>query len=165
MSDAALIVPAKCRAGHLLEPRTCFIQSGSGSSYSRRDFECLICLRIACWTAHFPDEAVPGPVIEPEMFKRQNHLWEGRLRRAVLFQGIRFESEFQYEDPDSTPAIRAERVAAELNAQHELALAEAAKMERADRAVRETERQEQLRVQRAAGLESTLRIRELMGAR
>lgn len=62
-----LVVPARCHNGHHLDPRTMFVRH-SGATSSRSGLTpvgwyCAICLRLACFTAQFPGEAIPADLL------------------------------------------------------------------------------------------------------
>lgn len=155
-----LVVPATCRAGHHLEPRTTNVRhtgaDAARSGQTPTGWECVICVRVECWTAQFPSGAVPAELFEPETYKRQREVL-GRSRMPRFTKLVHFESGWQFAEPDPTPQQRTDRrQAAEDTKRKAAAERERRERDAADRRERENRRREA-----AASLS---RIRGLMGA-
>lgn len=158
--NVTLQVPARCHIGHHLEPRTVYVRhtgaTASRSGLTPVGWECVVCVRVACWRAQFPNQTVPAELLEPESYKRQ---LEGvfRSRMPKFTSAVDFQSGWQFSDPDSTPAERAERqrTAAE-NERRKVARREREQQDAEDRRARE--------IRREQADESLRSIRALMGA-
>lgn len=154
-----LQVPARCHNGHHLEPRTVYVRhtgaTASRSGLTPTGWECVVCVRVACWTAQFPDQPAPAELLEPENYKRQ---LEGVLRARMpkFTTAVDFRSGWQFADRDSTPQTRAEWQRAAEDAERRMIARKARELQDA-----EDRRARQIRREQA---EDALRsIRALMG--
>lgn len=97
-----LRVPARCYNGHHLEPRTTYVRhtgaTSSRSGLTPVGWECVVCVRVACWTAQFPGRAVPAELLEPENYKRQIEA-TNRARLPKFALAVHFQSGWQFADP------------------------------------------------------------------
>lgn len=155
-----LRVPARCRNGHHLEPRTTYVRHTTSRAVRVAlvplGWECCVCVRVRCWTAQFPGRAVPDDLLEPESYAWQPLDVRARLTPEFA-AAVHFESGWQLTGPDSTPAARAEKARAAAEAERKAA---AEQEQRAQEAARQRERQ----VRREHADESLRAIRGLMGA-
>lgn len=145
-----LQVPARCHNGHHLEPRTVYVRhtgaTASRSGLTPTGWECVVCVRVACWTAQFPDRPAPDELLEAENYKRQ---LEGvfRARMPRFTAAVYFRSGWQFANSDSTPDMRAERIRAAAEAERrELARQEREQQDIEDRRVRQIRREHAERV-------------------
>ncbi|OZE18826.1 hypothetical protein CH256_26230 [Rhodococcus sp. 05-2254-6] len=116
----------------------------------------MVCVRVACWTAQFPGQAVPAELLEPENYKRQIEA-TNRARLPKFALAVHFQSGWQFADPDSTPQARTER-------EHAAAEAERRKIARQEREQRDAEDRRARQIRREHADEALRSIRALMGA-
>lgn len=100
----ALTVPAKCSQGHELTPRTTNITT---SGTTPTGWECLRCLRITLWKAHYhplhptePNIPIPADALDESRFIRQNSARPVHGKVPVWTYRVNFESGQQYADTD-----------------------------------------------------------------
>ncbi|MEU4708038.1 hypothetical protein AB0G00_16530 [Nocardia salmonicida] len=104
-----LTVPKRCARGHELIPRTTTIKTNkSGTRLGPIGWECVRCLRVVLWEAHYPGKRVPADVLAEELFVRQASATV-KGRPADWTHRVVFRSGWQYADPDPTPDLRAAR--------------------------------------------------------
>lgn len=90
-----LIVPERCgRAGHVLTPKTAHIATrGVEPLY----WECIVCLRVALYLAHYgPEAQVPAHVIAEDAFVVQMNASITRGHLVGWTDNVRFESGRQF---------------------------------------------------------------------
>lgn len=105
--DRRLTVPKRCPRGHELTPRTTTIKTNkSGARLAPIGWECVRCLRVVLWQAHYPGKRVPADVLAEELFIRQASA-HASGRPADWTHRVVFRSGWQYADPDPTPELRA----------------------------------------------------------
>jgi len=118
-----LTVPAKCSQGRELTPRTTHITTSAKTSRTTpTGWECLRCLRITLWKAHYhplhptePNKPVPAEVLDECRFIRQRPNKHPHTKKLASWPGlVHFESGWQYTDADPTPEIQQTRPEAEV---------------------------------------------------
>ncbi len=93
MTRAVLVIPARCRSGHVLEPRTVSVRTDRDPALRAVGWDCVVCVRVDCWQA-YTSEPIPERFLEPAMFIR------GSSQNLEWWQGVFFEGGQQYSDPD-----------------------------------------------------------------
>ncbi|MDV8076520.1 hypothetical protein R4P47_08120 [Rhodococcus sp. IEGM 1370] len=156
-----LHVPARCHNGHHLEPRTTYVRhtgadSSAASGHRPIGWECVVCVRAACWQAHYPGQSVPAELLKPENFKRQLETMR-RSRLPKFTAAVHFRSGWQFADRDSTPETRAQR-------EREAAEAERRELARKERELQDAEDRRARQIRREQADDALRSIRALMGA-
>ncbi|OZC31222.1 hypothetical protein CJJ17_06855 [Gordonia polyisoprenivorans] len=148
-----MTIPARCRNGHELTARTAHV-----ARTHAKGWECVRCLRAACWRAHTGTEP-PESILDETKFHRQagsgNRGWWAR---------VKFESGWGFTDPDPTPKLREKRAREEAAEQDKAEAAERARIARELDEIELRDARQRVAQRRKEAEQATAAIRAAMSA-